>query len=147
MFVNVAYQPRLQQYPNSRARPYITPLHTHSMFGFVRRKKTTADSGLLYAGSSTPKTPRPADTGDIQHTYNTTKGTVEMRNDAMILTSSDGSITIPYHQIDAWDDTGKRLRVWWYTGSRRYTAACIPEVSPTIISEQMRHIIHQNTFE
>ena len=124
-------------------------LYRDMMFGRMRKKDRTAppDSGLLYAGSRAPE-PEPQ-TGDIRHTFELDGGTLEIRNDAIILEMEDGTITIPYHQIEAWDTSGKKFRVWWSTGGRdphNYRASCTPKQPPDTIDMELRAIIHRNTY-
>lgn len=120
------------------------------MFGWMRRQRETKpDSGLLYAGSRAPKPARPPETGDTHRSFETDRGTLELRDAAMVLYTPDGSITVPYHQVDAWDHTGKKFRVWWSTGGRdprNYTIYCTPKLPPSAVAADMRDVIHRNTF-
>lgn len=126
------------------------------MLGWMRRKGKSAarpetERGLIYAGSAAPETTtKHQEPGDIHHTFETDRGPLEMRDTAMVLAAPDGSITVPYHQVDAWDDSGKEFRVWWNVAGpepHHYTMACVPHLPPAAISEELRRIIHQNTFE
>ena len=124
------------------------------MFGWTKRgKKPEArggDSGLIYAGSPAPEQqPKRAGAGEILRIHDTDRGTLEMRDSAMVLSTKEGTITIPYHEVDAWDATGKEFRVWWGgsgEGARNYTISCVPRESPSGIGEDLRDIIHRNTF-
>ena len=117
------------------------------MLGWTRRKKQepNRDSGLLYAGARTEE--RPADgPGDTISTHDTDRGPLEFRDHALVLETDDGRITIPYHTIEAWDDTGKKFRVWWNDNGRDYTMSCIPEKTPVGVGSQLKDVIHRNTF-
>ena len=120
------------------------------MFDRMRRhRETKLDSGLLYAGSRAPEPTRPSETGDVHRAFETDRGTLELRDSAMVLCTPDGSITIPYHQVDAWDNAGKKFRVWWNTGDRdprNYTVSCTPKLPPSAIAGEMRDMIRHNTF-
>lgn len=130
------------------------------MFGFGRKKKKDAredgDTGLQYAGPA-PGEPEagaaaPRAPGKVRHLFDTDRGTLEMRDDAMVLLTKDGDITVPYHQVEAWDDSPgkKKFRVWWRTGgaeSRDYGLTFVPRAAePADISRELREIIHRNTF-
>lgn len=120
------------------------------MFGWLRRqKKTKPDSGLLYAGSRAPEPARPPEAGDVHRTFETDRGTLELRESAMVLDTPDGSITVPYHMMDAWDQTGKKFRVWWSTGGhdpRNYAVSCTPKLPPSAVAGEVRDVIRRNTF-
>lgn len=114
-----------------------------------RRKEDRPDSGLLYAGSRAPEPARPPEPGDVHRAFEVDRGTLEMRDAAMVLDTPDGTITIPYHRVDAWDDTGKKFRVWWSTGGRdprNYTASCTPKLPPPAVAGELRDMIRRNTF-
>ena len=120
------------------------------MFGRMRRRKETkSDSGLLYAVSRAPEPERPPEDGDIHRSFETDRGTLELRKSEMVLCTPDGSITVPYHQVDAWDHAGKKFRVWWSTGDRvprNYTASCTTKLPPSAVAGEMRGMIRRNTF-
>lgn len=127
------------------------------MFGRWRRKKEPqgdgGDSGLLYAGpdAAEPEAAGPAGkSGAVSRTFETDRGPLEMRETAMLLATQDGDINIPYHQVDAWDDAGKKFTVWWNSGGpnrRNYTMSCVPkDAPPAAIGRELRETIHRNTF-
>ena len=127
------------------------------MFGWTRKKRPAAggdgqDSGLAYAGSPAPgQQPKPAKAGEILRTYETDRGTLEMRDSAMVLSAgNEGTITVPYHEVDAWDSSGKAFRVWWSgsgEGARSYVMSCVPSREPASdMAAELRDIIHRNTF-
>ena len=121
------------------------------MLGWIRRRKKdrpNVDSGLLYAGSRAEERPAegPAGPGGKLSTRGTDRGPLEFRDRAMVLETDDGRITIPYHTIEAWDDAGKRFRVWWSDNGRDYTMSCIPEKTPAGIGAELRDGIRRNTF-
>ena len=128
----------------------------HIMFGWTRKKKSATgkggqDSGLAYAGSPAPgQQPKPAGAGEILRTYETDRGTLEMRDSAMVLSAKEGTITIPYHEVDAWDSSGREFRVWWSGssgGARSYVVSCVPSREPASdMAAELRDIIHRNTF-
>lgn len=111
----------------------------------MRRKKrddTIQDSGLLYAGTPTD-TIKPAEPGDTIHTYNTDRGPLILRENALSLETDEGDITIPYHTIEAWDD-GKKFHIWWNDNGRDYTMACTPTARG--IGAELQNMIHKKTF-
>ena len=123
------------------------------MFGWMRKGKKPAakgrDSGLMYAGSPAPGPPKRAGAGEILRTYETDRGALEMRDSAMVLSARDGTITIPYHEVDAWDASGKAFGVWWSgsgEGARSYAMSCIPREPASDMAAELRDIIHRNTF-
>lgn len=122
------------------------------MLGWMRKKKeskSVKDTGLLYATGTAqePAAGGPDQTGDARSTHGTDRGPLELRERAMVLDTDDGRITVPYHMIEAWDDRGKRFRVWWNDDGRDYTVSCVPDGAPAIIGAELRDVIHRNTFE
>ena len=124
--------------------PFISPIRYSHMFGWGRKKKPEKrqESGLMYAGSLATQH-REVDLGETHHTYKTEDGTLYMRDTALHLVTEQGTITAPYHTTDAWEYTGKSLRVWWTVSTHNYTFACRPEMSP---AEDLQNIIHKKTF-
>lgn len=122
------------------------------MFGWVRpkkgKKKAAKGHGLKYAGSSERGTKAAApDPGETRTSYGTDRGPLDLRDNAMTLDTDDGRITVPYHTIEAWEDTGKMFRVWWNDGGRDYKMSCTPNQPPAEIGRSLKEIIHNNTFE
>lgn len=132
---------------------FKAPMHIpYDMLGWVRKKKEdkpVKDTGLLYATTheQEPATGKPDVAGEARSTHGTDRGPLELRERAMVLGTDDGLITIPYHAIEAWDDKGKRFRVWWNDGGRDYTMSCVPDGAPSVIGSDLRDAVHRNTFE
>lgn len=119
------------------------PLPNKGMFG-RGKKKEEPESGLRYADHTVE--PARGSPGEMLHSFDTDRGPLEMAETAMVLATKDGNITVPYHQIDAWDDVGRKFRVWWSADTQHYTMSCEPKMPPASLSGRLREIIHQNTF-
>lgn len=122
------------------------------MFGWMRKKENKPKGrGLIYGGSSAPEpTTKAAEPGGVRNVFETDSGQLEMRDTVMVLAGREGSITVPYHQVDAWDDSGKKFRVWWSTPGQdphHYTMSCMPQLPAATLAAELRGIIHRNTFE
>ena len=105
------------------------------------------DTGLLYAGAGeADPAGRPPGPGGMQSTHGTDRGQLEFRDRAVVLNTPDGQITMPYHMIEAWDDAGKKFRVWWTDAGRDYTMSCTPDGAAAAIGAELKETIHRKTF-
>lgn len=126
--------------------PFKVVYILYGMFGWVRKKpKETPDTGLMYAGATTTPPQKQKTSQPVQHIIQTQDGSLELYPSYLRLINEKGTITVPYHTIDAWDYDGKTFRLWYTEGNHNYTFSCRPQT--TSPEEYLVQAIHDAMYK